>query len=75
MISGFCRGDRIGIALENCPQYVEAASALAKIWVAWVSINCRFKGSKIKFIARDPVAKGFIVDSIHGELIKKRFLI
>lgn len=68
--AGFSRGDKICIMAENCPEYIEAAVALAKIGVAWVPVNYHFLQKEVTFIAKDSGAKGFIVDSIRADLIK-----
>jgi len=69
--AGFSRGDRVCIMAENCPEYIEAAIALAKIGVAWVPLNYRFLEGEVAFIAKDSAAKGFIVDYIRADLIQK----
>ncbi len=68
---GFSHGDKICIMSENCPEFIEAAMGLAKIGVAWVPVNYRFKENEVAFLANDAEAKGFIVDSAHAALIKK----
>ncbi|MFC1886302.1 class I adenylate-forming enzyme family protein [Thermodesulfobacteriota bacterium] len=67
---GFTPGDKICIMSENCPEFIEAAIALAKIGVAWVPVNYRFKENEAAYLAQDANAKGFIVDSTRAELIR-----
>jgi len=68
---GFSHGDKICIMSENCPQFIEAAIALAKLGIAWVPVNYRFKENEVAFLAKDADAKGFIVDSTRAELVGK----
>ena len=68
---GFNHGDKICIMSGNCPEFIEAAIALAKIGVAWVPVNYRFKASEAAFLAQDAGAKGFIVDSTRAELVQQ----
>lgn len=47
------RGDRVGILLGNCPQFVISYFAIAKTGGIVVPLNTMFKGEEIFFILRD----------------------
>ena len=68
--AGFSHGDRVCIMSGNCPQFIEAAIALAKLGIAWIPVNYRFKESEVAYLAQDAGAKGIIADSSKTELIK-----
>jgi len=51
--AGFSHGDKICIMSENCPQFIEAAIALAKVGIAWVPVNYRFKENEVERFYRD----------------------
>lgn len=54
------KGDRVAILAPNCPEYLEAFFAAAKIGAVLVPINSRLAAEEIRFIVEDCRPKGLI---------------
>src|SRR5262249_7299558 len=50
---GIGRGDRVGIMLPNCPQYLIAAFALLRLGAIVVNINATYTAREVLEVARD----------------------
>ena len=50
---GIAKGDRVGIMLPNCPQYVIAAFAVLRIGAIVVNVNPLYTPREIAVVARD----------------------
>jgi long-chain acyl-CoA synthetase len=50
---GIVKGDRIGIMLPNCPQYVIAAFAILRLGAVIVNINPSYTPREVRFAAED----------------------
>src|SRR5437899_7670655 len=50
---GIAKGDRVGIMLPNCPQYVIAAFAVLRIGAIVVNVNPLYMPREIAVVARD----------------------
>ncbi|MDY6863585.1 MAG: long-chain-fatty-acid--CoA ligase [Thermodesulfobacteriota bacterium] len=54
---GVKKGDRVGVLLKNCNQYLEIPFATAKIGAITVTANFRLKGRELTHIFKDSGAK------------------
>ena len=50
LASGLKKGDRLGILLMNCYQFVELIMACSKTGIIMVPVNWRFQAPEIKFV-------------------------
>jgi acyl-CoA synthetase (AMP-forming)/AMP-acid ligase II len=62
---GLKPGDRVGILLPNCPDYIVFAIACAKAVLCMVPINYRFTPMEIALQINDSGAKAIIFDDIY----------
>ena len=60
---GIKKGDRIGIMMTNCPEWIVARDAAIRIGAVWVPINTRYKVLELEYILQHVGANTlFIVD-------------
>lgn len=59
---GIEHGDRIGIQLQNIPQYVISFLALWKLGAIAVLLNPMYKGRELRHLIEDSGARGIIAD-------------
>jgi long-chain acyl-CoA synthetase len=57
---GVVKGDRVGIMLPNCPQYIIAAFAILKIGAVVVNINPSYTGREVSLVLQDAGARALI---------------
>ena len=57
---GVQKGDRIGMLHVNCPQYVEAYFAAAKIGAIFVPINFRAKADELAYMIGNAETQGLL---------------
>ena len=50
---GIVNGDRVGIMLPNCPQYLIAVFAILRLGAIVVNVNPAYTAPEVDFIARD----------------------
>lgn len=58
---GIKKGDRVAILAKNCPEYLEALFAAAKIGAILVPINIRLAGPELTYIVNDCKPKVLIL--------------
>ena len=63
------KGDRVAILAKNCPEYLEALFAAAKIGAILVPINIRLAGPELSYIFNDCEAKGLVLGQDFLEVI------
>jgi long-chain acyl-CoA synthetase len=64
---GVTKGDRVGIMLPNCPQYVISAFAILRLGAVVVNINPTYTARELENVATDSGAKVLItLDSLMG---------
>jgi acyl-CoA synthetase (AMP-forming)/AMP-acid ligase II len=68
---GLKRGDRVGVLLRNCNQYLEIPFATAKIGVITVTANFRLTGKELTHIFKDSGSKILITGYEFEETIKE----
>lgn len=61
---GVSHGDRIGIQLQNIPQYALALVALWKLGAIGVLLNPMYQGRELRHLIDDSGARGLIVDDL-----------
>ncbi len=54
---GIAKGDRVGIMLPNCPQYIIAAFAILKLGAVVVNINPAYTAREVQIVAADSGAR------------------
>ena len=60
-------GDVVGIALQNCPQFVLTVLALWKIGAAPLLINPMYHGEELEYLLSDSGAVGVVCDTREAE--------
>jgi fatty-acyl-CoA synthase len=65
---GFAKGDRIGIIGWNQPEWLYAYFAAAKIGVAVVGLNVRYRDTEIEYMLNQSQARGLITLTRTGDL-------
>lgn len=50
---GVKRGDRVALLMQNCPQYLEAFFAIARIGAVIVPLNTRLAAAELDYILKD----------------------
>lgn len=63
-------GDRVGIFLTNCFQYIEMFYAIIKIGGVFVSLNYRLRGREATYILNNAEAKVLILGERYVDLIQ-----
>ncbi|MGE2728990.1 class I adenylate-forming enzyme family protein [Mycolicibacterium vaccae] len=66
---GVSRGDRVGIYLQNIPQYALTFLALWKIGAAAVLLNPMYRGRELRGIVDDAQAVGIVCDEHDVEVV------
>ncbi|NQW57388.1 MAG: acyl--CoA ligase [Polynucleobacter sp.] len=66
---GLQPGDRVGILLPNCPDYIVFAIACAKAVLCMVPINYRFTPMELALQIKDSGAKAIIFDDIFSNTL------
>jgi long-chain acyl-CoA synthetase len=62
---GVARGDRVGIMLPNCPQYVIGTFAILRLGAVVVNVNPAYTAREVQVIARDSGIRALVcLDSI-----------
>ena len=61
---GVGHGDRIGIQLQNIPQYAICFLALWKLGAIVVPLNPMYKGRELRHLVEDSGARGIIADDV-----------
>lgn len=77
------KGDRIAILAKNCPEYIEAFFAAAKLGAILVPVNIRLTGPELSYIFHDCEPRGAVlgedfletVAQIMGEISVKNYLL
>jgi long-chain acyl-CoA synthetase len=62
-------GDRVGIFLTNCFQYIEMFYAITKIGAIFVSLNFRLRGKETAYILNNAEAKVLILGERYVDLM------
>lgn len=60
-------GDRVGILMANCLDYVEMLFGIAQLGAIAVLINSRFRGSELTYVVQDAGLKVLITSDIVAE--------
>ncbi len=68
---GIEKGDRVGILLVNCYQYVEAYFALAKIGAILVPLNFRAKADELSYMLANAETKLLFVGARYLDMVDK----
>jgi 3-oxocholest-4-en-26-oate---CoA ligase len=58
--AGVSPGDRIGLFLYNCAEYMEAMLAAMKIRAVPININFRYTGAELRYLLNDAGASGLL---------------
>lgn len=57
---GIAKGDRVGIMLPNCPQYIVAAFAILKLGAVVVNINPSYTAREVLIVLQDSGSRAMI---------------
>jgi long-chain acyl-CoA synthetase len=60
MRGGIGKGDRVGIMLPNCPQYIVAAFAILKLGAIVVNINPSYTAREVLVVSKDSGARALV---------------
>ena len=66
---GLQAGDRVGVLLPNCPDYIVFAMACAKAVLCMVPINYRFTSIELAHQIQDSGAKAILYDHIFSNIV------
>ena len=66
---GVEKGDRVGMLQVNCPQYVEAYFATARIGAIFVPLNFRAKADELSYMLRNAEVKTLFTGNRYLELV------
>ncbi|UCH20354.1 MAG: AMP-binding protein, partial [Deltaproteobacteria bacterium] len=66
------KGDRVGMLHVNCPQYVEAYFAAAKIGAIFVPLNFRAKSDELAFMIENAGIRILLTGIRYFDMIKER---
>jgi len=66
---GLHKGDRVAVMLYNCAAFVEICCACAKIGVVVVTVNWRYIGREIEYVANNSDARAMIVGEEFAEVV------
>jgi len=69
--SGLKKGDRIGMLHVNCPPYVEAYFAAAKIGAIFVPLNFRAKSDELAYMIGNAKPNTLLVGARYFDMIKE----
>lgn len=77
-INGICKGDHVGLYLQNCPQYVVAHYAIQMLGAVITPLNPQYKSAEVEYQLNNAGAKAVIcgtdlypmVEAVRGELHK-----
>ncbi len=69
---GVQKGDRIGMLHVNCPQYVEAYFAAAKIGAIFVPLNFRAKSDELAFMIANAGVRILLTGVRYFDMIRER---
>jgi acyl-CoA synthetase (AMP-forming)/AMP-acid ligase II len=66
---GIGPGDRVGIGLHNCPEYLETLVAVLKVRAVPVNVNYRYGASELEQVVRLTRMRGIVVEADMVEVI------
>ena len=66
---GIEKGQRVGILLKNCGEYLEIIGAGAKTGIVTVPINFRLASGELKFVIQDAACEAIILDSDYADIV------
>lgn len=66
---GICKGDRVGMLNVNCPQYVEAYFAAAKLGAIFVPLNFRAKADELAYMISHAEIRALFVGCRYLEML------
>jgi acyl-CoA synthetase (AMP-forming)/AMP-acid ligase II len=64
-------GDKVGILLSNCAEFIETDFALSKIGMVRVPLNARLNAEDHEYMLKDSEANGLIYGSRFAEVVKR----
>src|SRR5689334_12051706 len=68
---GIGSGDRIGVMLPNCPQYLVSFFAIVRLGAIVVNVNPIYTAAEVATIARDSGIRAMITLDVLAELVEK----
>ncbi|MCP4624693.1 MAG: long-chain-fatty-acid--CoA ligase [bacterium] len=68
---GVQKGDRIGMLQVNCPQYIEAYFAAAKIGAIFVPLNFRATSEELAYMIGNAEATALLTGARYFDMVKK----
>lgn len=68
---GLAKGDRVGLLLENCHQYLEARSALEKCGIVYIPLNILLSAEEQSYILADAGARAVICSARFLERVER----
>jgi fatty-acyl-CoA synthase len=68
---GVNKGDRVGILLHNCNEFLEAYFAAAKIGAVVVLLNCRLAAPELEFLCQDSKPRTLIFGQEFSPVVER----
>jgi long-chain acyl-CoA synthetase len=70
---GIARGDRVGIMLPNCPQYIISFYAVVRLGAIVTNVNPLYTPREVEMVARDSGMRAMItLDALAGSILSIR---
>ena len=69
---GIAKGDRVGIMLPNCPQYIIAAFAILRLGAIVVNINPSYTAREVLTVAADSGMRVLVTLDALAPLVAER---
>ncbi|MCK4436336.1 long-chain fatty acid--CoA ligase [bacterium] len=68
---GIKKGDRVGILLGNCPEFIISYFAVSRAGASAVPLNTMFKENELRFILGDSQSRAVLTSSPFREILRK----
>lgn len=66
---GIAPGDRVGILMPNCPEYVELLFGAALAGAVAVPVNARYKAEELAYVVENADLAGLVASSLASEYV------
>lgn len=66
---GIAPGDRVGILMPNCPEYVELLFGAALAGAVAVPVNARYKAEELAYVVENADLAGLVTSSLASEYV------
>ena len=68
---GIQKGDRVGVMMRNCPEFIDLYLACARLGAIFVPINFRLTGPELHYILGNAQPRLFVFDDAHCQTVRE----